>query len=78
MKTLKDFDVFSYFKLYITILFISLTVNCYAQDNIEKDVVKNISPLEFQNIIEKKEGYLIDIRTTDEYESGHIENARGS
>lgn len=38
-------------------------------------IFKDINALEFKNVIEKKNPFILDVRTLEEYKNGHIKNA---
>ncbi|PCH50205.1 MAG: hypothetical protein COC22_05980 [Flavobacteriaceae bacterium] len=41
----------------------------------QETTIKNVNSAEFQKLIKKKDDILLDVRTTYEYESGHIKDA---
>jgi len=43
--------------------------------NAQQATIKNVNPTDFKKIIENKEGILLDVRTSYEFEDEHIENA---
>lgn len=51
------------------------TFNISAQLSNKDSVIVNVSPEEFYFLLSTKEGNLIDVRTNEEYESSHLENA---
>lgn len=51
-----------------------LIIGCISC-NTQNDTVKNITVKELKTIIENKKVQLIDVRTLEEYEQGHIKNA---
>lgn len=46
-----------------------------AQDN-SNSAIKTISVSEFENLIKENKGILVDVRTTGEFQAGHIEGAK--
>ncbi|KOS05686.1 hypothetical protein AM493_06285 [Flavobacterium akiainvivens] len=55
------------------ILFVALTfASCNGQ---QKKGVEKVAPATFEKQIAEHKGQLIDVRTTKEYKSGHIDNA---
>ena len=59
-------------KILCLLLLMASIVSCNAQ---EKQHVKRASPKEFSQMMAAKKGQVIDVRTTGEYKSGHLENA---
>lgn len=43
--------------------------------NAQQQTKKIVNPSEFKKLIAKKEGFLLDVRTLYEFESGHIKDA---
>ena len=65
----------SSFKVFFIILFALFTINVSCQDGASKSKIKNVSAKDFKELLNKKEGNLIDVRTMAEYNTGHIANA---
>lgn len=42
--------------------------------NAQQQAIKNVNAPEFKNLIAKKDGILLDVRTQYEFESGHIKD----
>lgn len=59
--------------LFVFISFVSL--NCFAQN--KEETIKNISAKEFNDLISipSDTSVILDVRTSDEFESGHLDNA---
>ena len=55
-------------------LFIILTFLFFSCENLNQSKVNFISENQFNEITDS-DFYLIDVRTTEEFESGHIQNA---
>ncbi len=56
---------------FIVVFFVlSVVISCA-----EKTGVKQVSPLEFNELIKKSGGVLLDVRTQMEFKNGHIENS---
>jgi len=58
----------------IYILIILLLVSCFSE-SIESKVIQDIIPLDFNKLINTEEGIILDVRTLDEVNEGHIRNA---
>ena len=58
----------------IYILIILLLVSCFSE-SIESKVIQDIIPLDFNKLINTEEGIILDVRTLDEVNEGHIKNA---
>jgi len=58
----------------IYILIILLIVSCFSED-VEPKVIQNINPIDFNKLINKEEGIILDVRTLEEINLGHIEDA---
>ncbi len=60
--------------LFVTILFIGLSSNIRGQ-GLKESVIKNIEPKELNIVLKSNSVQLIDVRTPNEFKSGHIKNA---
>lgn len=61
-------------KIYITVIFCALLFNCKTQND---ESVVNVSPKELSELIKEHEGIkMIDVRTPEEFASGHISGAQ--
>jgi thioredoxin len=54
----------------LILLVVSVTIGCA-----EKGDFKQVNPVEFQNLISKPGGILLDVRTQMEFKNGHIQNS---
>lgn len=63
-----------YILLILTLLLTSLTIACASDTSA---TYQKISQTEAYEIMQKQNGYIIlDVRTPDEYQEGHIKNAK--
>lgn len=64
----------SYKKLFFTILFLSITSLGIAQKN-TNSVIKDIDPYKLNTILNNQDVQLLDVRTPNEFKSGHIKGS---
>jgi phage shock protein E len=69
-KIKKVLFLFFFFLLLLSFLF---SLSFFFKDREEKEVFS--SPKNFLSFIEKEEAIIIDIRTQEEYDAGHLENS---
>ena len=53
----------------INIIFLTSWINTYSE------ITKNIEVEEFYKLLQKNEGFILDVRTAEEFNSGHIKDA---
>lgn len=74
MKSIKQL-IINNFNRFSFVLLILTAPGVSGQINPEESKVFNVSADEFYTLINEVNGNIIDVRTLDEYNSGHIENA---
>ncbi|MEE4198682.1 MAG: rhodanese-like domain-containing protein [Bacteroidales bacterium] len=74
MKSIKQL-IINKFNRFSFVLLILTAPGVSGQINPEESRVFNVSADEFYTLINAVNGNIIDVRTLDEYNSGHIENA---
>jgi len=60
--------------LFVTILFIGLSSNIRGQGS-KESVIKSIEPKELNLVLKSNTVQLVDVRTPNEFKSGHLNNA---
>ncbi len=63
-----------YRHLFVTVLFLSMASYSIAQ-NTKANTIKNIEPNELKSILNNNNVQLLDVRTPNEYNSGHIKGS---
>lgn len=61
--------------IYLLLFFLLISVVTFAQQNTKNMIVSVEKKEEILKQIKKKKAYLIDVRTPEEYKSGHLKNA---
>jgi thioredoxin len=54
---------------------VSLVLVSCSSDSVEAQVIYNVNSLEFNKLVKSEEGIILDVRTIDEVNKGHIEDA---
>ena len=57
------------------ILFLASVFWLISCENTDPQIIENIDPLKFQDLIHKVDRIIIDVRTPQEFYSGHIKDA---
>ena len=57
------------------ILFLLSIISLISCGNTNSQIIENIEALQFQTLINKEDGIILDVRTSQEFHSGHIKDA---
>ena len=56
----------------LSIISVVLLFSCQGQNT---DIIRNVDAIRFNQLIYQKEGIIIDVRTSEEFQSGHLKEA---